>query len=701
MRRVIIFLLLISCSVNSKAQDINALIKSAVPDMIKADSIDLLARKYLLKSKHDSAKILLDIATEFALNSKNPDIIARCYIDYANVYFLKANYSEAEKKVILAEKYLAQAGIYEVKIAGLLQRANLYNILDKKDSAILYYKKAEQYNSEKSPYRNFVVYMALGELFGQMGDFAEAEKYFAKSYNLTVNKEGKPDHGYVLIVYINYHLAQNKSDGAGRLIAEYAELMEERKKNNFNDPLQNVIFNLTNNKLENSVEFMKEVRDKSLKNGEVLQAIITTSYIVRYYERKKNYEEAIRYATEAEEMIAKTSSVQHLYQIKKTKYDLLQKAGRYSEANVTAESLFRLKDSILVLQKREQVYELETKYETEKTQKEVQLLASQNALSDKTIALLTTDKRLASLLLQQELLQNKSLARENILMDSIVKSEQAYSQVANDEKKKQQALNAALNRENDLKADQLTREKNTKWILAIGAALVLLSGIAILALYRKQKSKNLIIQKQSADLEVLMKEIHHRVKNNLQVISSLLDLQSLTIADTQASEAVKEGKNRVQSMALIHQNLYSEGNIKGIKAKEYIINLLQSLCDSYNISNDKIKVKTEIDDLNLDVDTMIPLGLVLNELVSNSLKYAFKEGQEGELNILLKQESQHLLLKVSDNGIGYPTGLNVSEGKSFGMKMIRAFAKKLKAKLDVYNNNGAVIEMQITKYNLV
>ena len=201
-------------------------------------------------------------------------------------------------------------------------------------------------------------------------------------------------------------------------------------------------------------------------------------------------------------------------------------------------------------------------------------------------------------------------------------------------------------------------------------------------------------------MQVLMKEVHHRVKNNLQVISSLLDLQSLTITDSQASEAVIEGKNRVQSMALIHQNLYSEGNIKGIKTKEYISNLLQSLCDSYNITNDKVKVNTQIDDLNLDLDTMIPLGLVLNELVSNSLKYAFKDGRQGELSIVLKEEARHLLLKVSDNGAGYPEGMNTKESKSFGMKMIRAFAQKLKAKLDIYNNNGAVVEMQITKYNM-
>jgi two-component system, sensor histidine kinase PdtaS len=282
----------------------------------------------------------------------------------------------------------------------------------------------------------------------------------------------------------------------------------------------------------------------------------------------------------------------------------------------------------------------------------------------------------------------------------VVNSEKAFSLSVTREKEKETALNAALGRENTLKAGELLKEKKLRTTLIGAAALLLLATGIILFQYRKQRSKNLVIQKQADDMQVLMKEIHHRVKNNLQVISSLLDLQSMTIADDQASEAVKEGKNRVQSMALIHQNLYSEGNIKGIRTKEYISNLLQSLCDSYNITNDKVKVTTQIDDLNLDVDTMIPLGLVLNELVSNSLKYAFKDGRPGELSIVLKEEAQHLLLKVSDNGTGYPEGMNAKEGKSFGMKMIRAFAQKLKAKLEIYNNNGAVVEMQITKYNM-
>lgn len=701
-------LLLTSFPPSICGQPASVLLKTSHARILKADSLNLQARRYLLQLKQDSAKILLDQATELALASKDPTIIARCYVDYANMYNLRSKFAEADKYLKLAKPYLAATDHYEVNITGILLQAHIFNMTARKDSAIYYYRKAEAYNTARNnPYRNYVVYMSLGELYNQLNDFEPAEENFDKAYELTSKKEGRPDHGYLLIVYINYHLTRNKPDGAGKLIAEYDALMEERKKNKFDDPLKNVIMNLTGNRLENSIEFMKSVREDGLRNKEINYTIITDVYITRYYEKKKDYLEAIRYITEAEQLAAETSSASHLYEARKLKFGLLQKAGKNEEAAVLAESLFSMKDSMLALEKREQLYELEKKFETEKKEKEIQLLASQKQLDAKAIALLTSDKKLAELLLQQRLLQNQGLERENLLMDSIVKSEKAYSSLLasennfkEDKLRKEKELMQSLTRENILKSKQVNKERQTKWLLAGGALLVLISGLSIFSLYKKQKAKNLIIQKQSEDLEVLMKEIHHRVKNNLQIVSSLLDLQSHYITDTQASEAVKEGKNRIQSMALIHQNLYSEGNIKGIQVKDYINNLVQTLCASYNISNDRIKVNASIDNLNLDVDTMIPLGLVVNELVSNAFKYAFKENQQGELDIVLKEEADKLHLHVKDNGVGFPEGLDVKNSKSFGLKMIRAFAQKLKAKLDIYNDNGAVVEMEISKFKV-
>lgn len=331
-----------------------------------------------------------------------------------------------------------------------------------------------------------------------------------------------------------------------------------------------------------------------------------------------------------------------------------------------------------------------------------------NASTSKDEAkLLAMENGLKQSELERERLMRQNLEMENALTDSLLAKEKGLSDALQrenvfreNELKKETVLKAALDRENKLAAQQLRREKTIKYGLMMGSFLLLLLGGVILYQYRKQKKKNSIIQKQSDDLQVLMKEIHHRVKNNLQVVSSLLDLQSHTITDSQASAAVKEGKNRVQSMALIHQNLYTEGNIKGIRVKEYITNLLQALCHSYNITTEKVDIVARIDDLNLDVDTMIPLGLVLNELVSNAFKYAFNDRQKGSLDILLQEKDEKLFLKVSDNGVGFPADVDLKSARSFGLKMIKAFAQKLKAKLEVYNNNGAVVEMQISKFKV-
>lgn len=441
LRPLYIILIFIAWAENGFAQTNNPVNRLA----LEADSLNLLARKYMMTGKRDSTISLLTKALEISHKSGNSTIIARCYVDFGSLYLLQGKYSLAQEHIDKAWPYLEKTDHYDVKITGIMQRANLYNVIDKKDSSIYYYRVAEKYNAEKMPYRNWVVYMALGELFNQMDDLEEAKKNFLKAYQLTSEKENKPDHGYLLTVVINFYMSHNKADGAGSLITEYNELIEERKRTNFVDPLHAIMLNITSNKLENNVEFMKAVKESCLKEGQILQAIVANGYIVTYYEKKKNFETAINYATEGELLANRTGGVQNIYGAKKIKYGLLQKAGKHSEANAVAESLFTLKDSMLTLQKREQLYELEKKFETEKKEKE--------------IALLMSDKKMASLELQQQIIQRNALTMENILMDSIVKSEQAYSISVNKEKQKEIALNAALERENTFKAGELAEEK--------------------------------------------------------------------------------------------------------------------------------------------------------------------------------------------------------------------------------------------------
>lgn len=245
------------------------------------------------------------------------------------------------------------------------------------------------------------------------------------------------------------------------------------------------------------------------------------------------------------------------------------------------------------------------------------------------------------------------------------------------------------------------RIKNTRMqLMGVGLGFILMLGMAIwlYSLLKKIREQNQLISKSLEEKNFLLKEIHHRVKNNLQVVSSLLDLQSEHVHDHQAQSALLEGRNRVKSMALIHQNLYQEENLKGIDVKEYLEKLTSNLFSSYNIAPDKIHLTMDVDPIHLDVDTLVPLGLVINELISNALKHAFDGRDSGEVHVALKEEGETLKLVVSDNGVGMPTDQAEALSKSFGYRLIDAFSTQLDADLSIDGGQGTSVTMMIRDF---
>lgn len=253
----------------------------------------------------------------------------------------------------------------------------------------------------------------------------------------------------------------------------------------------------------------------------------------------------------------------------------------------------------------------------------------------------------------------------------------------------------------------LENEKRTSRVYRTGLLFTIivtvLIGLLGYFLFRSRlelQQKNAIIQSSLKEKELLLKEIHHRVKNNLQVISSLLSMQSYQISDPKALDAVREGKNRVKSMALIHQNLYQDVNLVGVNSITYIGQLTRNLFNSYNIDPDRISLETRIDPVNLDVDVMIPLGLILNELITNALKYAFQDGREGKIEIRLKEDPGQILLTVSDNGIGIPEQFDIEKADSMGFLIVKDFCHKLKAKLKIERHIGTQVKILIPNKEL-
>ncbi len=250
-----------------------------------------------------------------------------------------------------------------------------------------------------------------------------------------------------------------------------------------------------------------------------------------------------------------------------------------------------------------------------------------------------------------------------------------------------------------IKAQSTLSKQNT--IITIGAlALFFISILSffLFNLYKKVTLQKVQISKALNEKDTLLREIHHRVKNNLQLVSSLLSLQSRHVEDPNALEVLNSGKSRIRSMALIHQDLYNRENLTGVSVKEYLEKLCKELISTYQIDTERIKLETEIDDLQLDVDTLVPLGLIINELLTNALKYAFPNNKGGLINVNLSEIKGQLQLAIKDDGIGIDK--TKKSDSSFGYKLINTLLHQLKGKLQQESNNGTQVFLTFDNYKI-
>ena len=202
------------------------------------------------------------------------------------------------------------------------------------------------------------------------------------------------------------------------------------------------------------------------------------------------------------------------------------------------------------------------------------------------------------------------------------------------------------------------------------------------------------IRSSLAEKEVLLKEIHHRVKNNLQIISSLLHLQSEKVADGESLKAFDDSQHRIRTMALIHEELYMSADLARIDFVGYIRRLAEHLFESFGIDAQRIDLTIEIDDVLLTIDKAIPLGLIVNELVSNSLKYAFPDDRNGRIRIELSaREGESFDLSVADDGVGFPEDIDHQDPSTLGLRLIHTLVAQLKARIELDRSGGTAFRI--------
>ncbi len=257
---------------------------------------------------------------------------------------------------------------------------------------------------------------------------------------------------------------------------------------------------------------------------------------------------------------------------------------------------------------------------------------------------------------------------------------------------KQSRMIGILYLENRLADSVFTSEKTQMTELLTSQAAISLENSRLVQEMKKADDQ---VKRSLREKEALLKEIHHRVKNNLQIIHSMLNLQLPFIKDDQAAELFKESQNRVHSMALIHEKLYQSESLAKVDLAEYVQSLTANLFLSYGVTERAVRPEIFVENLIFDIDTVIPCGLIINELVSNSLKHAFPEawrrasGGAGEIRIALRHDTGNkFILTVSDNGVGLPEGFEIQNCESLGLKLVSVLVKQLKGTIHIGKGPG-------------
>lgn len=214
------------------------------------------------------------------------------------------------------------------------------------------------------------------------------------------------------------------------------------------------------------------------------------------------------------------------------------------------------------------------------------------------------------------------------------------------------------------------------------------SGVNMLG----EELENSVITLQ--EREALLQEVHHRVKNNLQIISSLMNLQASYTKDEKFLALIRECRNRIISMSMIHEMLYRTRDLSRIQVSDYLKTLTLSINSSFSGSNSAVIFEYKIDDkIYLEAERMIPIGLIVNEAVSNSFKYAFPD-REGIIRVQFTATKTHFRLKIEDNGIGLPKDLRTEDFESLGIQLIGALSDQLSAELKILRENGLGYELR-------
>ncbi|AUD01841.1 tetratricopeptide repeat-containing sensor histidine kinase [Spirosoma pollinicola] len=676
----------------------------------------LLALILIINYPAQAQRRLID-SLKTTLRQKMPDTArAATYYDIANTFYKQSQLDSAlyYLKPMLSHcqrtHYLAGLGDYNLLTSVVRLHQGLFeeSILCAQ-AAINYFTRCHKLGSVAKVYHN------LGLLYKTMGEDQKVRAHLEKGRS-----------------YMFQAISINQALKANRFLAEnyvnlgiiYEDLGEfERGKDCFFKAL--VINDAIHAKPEAYRVIYNDLGKNYTVQGQYDQAIVylnkalainldlnrTTSLVHNYrnlstaYLALKKPEQAIKYGEKAIALVETSKDAPLTRSVYKMMSQMYASTGKYDKAYYYSVQQKRIEDSLMNLDKTRTIARLEGQYTLKKANELATIQANLALAKAREIARIESIKEKEIAAIQAE----KSRRIEQIRAAADIEKTRAIAEV--------QAKYETQKRINQISIlDQQSQQQTRKvqymaGILGLlGLLLSILVGLywALRRANRRLSAQNEIITSnskqlvsQSDQLRTLMKELHHRVKNNLAIVSSLLTLQANGLTDEKAIQALRKGQQRVQAMSLIHQRLYQTDKVTIVNIREYLTDLAESLMQAYGYEPATFDLQVDVALEELDVDVAMPLGLIVNELITNSFKYAFAHQERPFLRIKLDYAdgSSHpgITLEVQDNGPGIKTTDWHTSGNraSFGRRLVTSLTEQLEGQFELYSNNGTLCRLHI------
>ena len=586
-----------------------------------------------------------------------------------------------------------------------------------------------------------VLHSTLGILYTFMGDFTKGLEYGLESEKIAENLEDTSD--FMGRLYNNIGITYEATKNWKKSIEYYRKALREEEKHGdislINSIATNIakITSLTDPK--SSIAFIESIMQKyplptwddanirlnircmidynrvgdqagAQKYCDKLMEIsakMPDSYpmqtaifspVIKFLVNTNQFEKAGSYLPAYRRIVEKANIPAFLKEIELRSYQVDSARGDFQSAIRHFKRYSTINDSLFNVTKAKELSELQVKYETEKKDKDLQL-------KEQDIELLTrqgllqaalNDRKDRDLRLRQldiELLQGQ----QELQLAAAVKKEKDLQLKDQDIKLKEQNI-GLLNKENLLQQSKLKETKTSRNFMIGGAVMLVLLLALLYSRYQvKQRgsrlinAKNLALQRLVEEKEWLLKEVHHRVKNNLQTVVSLLESQSAYLQDD-ALLAIQDSQNRVHAMSLIHQKLYQADNVAAIDMATYLPELVNYLRDSFTIQQ-SIRFRLDIMPVELDVSQAVPVGLIVNEAITNSIKYAFRENTDNPVIAVTldKAADNRVDLVISDNGAGLPAVPGTGTGGGLGLKLMKGLTDDIEGRFSIRSEEGTKI----------